>query len=128
MEDKDLEVKEEEKNLADIKPEKKSSTLYFINLIILVAVIAFFVLGLVFRIASLHFRVIYHLEGGTIPTFFNISEIFLVLALLSSIGLGVYNFIMVFIEKARVDKRRNTIYVITAIAVLTVLVLILNLL
>lgn len=127
MEEKDLEVKED-KNVVDTKPDRKSTTLYFINLIILVAVIAFSVLGLVFRIASLHFRVIYHLEGGTISTFFSISEIFLILALLSSIGLGVYNFIMVFVEKTREDKRRNTIYVITAIAVLTLLVLILNLL
>ena len=127
MEDKDLEVKEENTEV-ETKPERKSTTLYFINLIIFVAVIAFFVLGLSFRIASLHFRTIYHLEGGTIPTFFNISEIFLVLALLSSIGLGVYNFIMVFVDKSREDKRRNTIYVITAIALLTLLVLILNLL
>jgi len=127
MEEKDLEIKED-KNVVDPKPDRKSTTLYFINLIILVAVIAFSVLGLVFRIASLHFRVIYHLEGGTISTFFSISEIFLILALLSSIGLGVYNFIMVFVEKTREDKRRNTIYVITAIAVLTLLVLILNLL
>ena len=127
MEEKDLEVKED-KNVVDTKPDRKSTTLYFINLIILVAVIAFSVLGLVFRIASLHFRVVYNLEGGTISTFFSISEIFLILALLSSIGLGVYNFIMVFVEKTREDKRRNTIYVITAIAVLTLLVLILNLL
>ena len=128
MEENKNEIVEEKETVVEAKPDRKSTTLYFINLIILVAVVAFFVLGFTFRIASLHFRTIYRLEGGTIPTFYTISEIFLVLDLLSSIGLGVYNFIMVFLDKERADKKRNAIFVITAIAVLTALVLVMNLL
>lgn len=124
-------MEENKEELTEVKEEtksKKGSTLYFINLIILVAVTAFFVLGLVFRIASLHYRVVYNIEGGYIRSFFNISSIFLVLAILSSIGLAVYNFIMVFVGKEASDKKRNTIYVIIAISLLTLLILIINLL
>ena len=123
-----LEVNEEKEIETKTLPEQKVSTLYFVNLIIFVAVIAFFVLGLAFRIASLHFRTVYRLEGGTIPTFFSISEVFLIFAILSSIGLFVYNFIMIFIEKTHDAKKRNTKYAIIALSILTLLILVLNLL
>ena len=114
--------------LEEKKPEQsKNSTRYFINLIILVMVSAFFVLGLAFRLASLHFMYIYAKEAYNI-TFYSISSIFLVLDVLATIGLGVYNFVMVFCSKEREEKKRNTIYVIIAISILTLLILISNLL
>lgn len=120
----------EENNNLNLEPKnekKEVPTIKYINTIILVAVIAFLVLGLIFRIASLHFLTIY--GGGSYNyNFFNISSVFLTLDVLSTLGFGVFNFVMVFINKDADYKRRSTIYVITAIAIITLLVLAFNLL
>ena len=126
--EKNMEENKNNEVLEETKPvETRSSTRYFINLIILVMVSAFFVLGLSFNLASLHFLYVYtHSSYNT--AFYNISCIFLVLDVLSTLGLGVDNFVIVFVSKTRDDKKRNTIYVIIAISILTLLILIRNLL
>ena len=129
MEDKELEVKdafEEQKNEAQ---EKRALTLFYINMIIVAAVSAFFLLGTVFRIASLHFVTIYDTTQHAYNyVFYNMSGVFIALCVLSAIGLGVFNFVMIFVNSLPKYKKRSAINVIIALVVITLLVFVTNLL
>ncbi|MBQ9448725.1 MAG: hypothetical protein IJU60_02475 [Acholeplasmatales bacterium] len=120
---------EENKNELQPKPsDKRAATIFYVNLIILVAVIAFFVLGTVFRVASLHFRVVYNLGTDYNYSLFRISDAFLPLSIFSAVGYGTFNFVMIFVNNETLYKKRSAINVIIAISAITLLILVLNLL
>jgi len=108
--------------------DRRAITIFYVNLIILVAVIAFFILGTVFRIASLHFRTVYNAGVEYNYNLFKISNVFLPLSILSSVGFGVFNFVMIFVNNENLYKKRSAINVIIAISAITLLILVLNLL